>query len=645
MTTNTTTETLSFGADVSRLLDIVARALYSNRDVFLRELVSNAADACDRLRYEALTKPFLTKDDPAFNIRIYRDPPSRILTVVDNGIGMNREELIKNLGTIAWSGSAAVMEQLNNASTPDKMSLIGQFGVGFYASFMVSLNVKVVSRKAGEDQTWVWESDGKTGFTVREATADEIRQLPAGRGTAINMKIDDDSSEYLLMEKLRMVIVQYSDHISVPIYLGRGDGTDDDNGAAQIPVNKASALWMRSKNEISEEQYNEFYHHIGHGMDKPLMTSHWRAEGKIEFNALLFVPTLRPWDLYDPSRKNAVRLYVKRVFITDDCEGLMYPWLRFVRGVIDSEDLPLNISREMLQHNPVIQKIRGSVAKKILGDLDKLSKDDPASFTSFWGQFGAVLKEGLYDAPEHRIDMLKVARFYSTEKSELVSLPDYVSRMKPGQDHIYYISGENIDTLRNSPQIEGFKARGIEVLLFTDTIDDFWLQTVQDFEQKSFRSVTKGDVDLSKFGEAKDDSDKAKKHEDIEHSDSHRRLLAIIQETLKEDIGEVRYSHRLTSSPACLVAGENEVDLRMERVLRVHQKYEAPSKRVLEINPDHALINRMAQLANEGGTGEEMADAAHLLLDQARIIQGEPVPDPTDFARRLAYFMEKSLAA
>lgn len=641
-----TTETLSFGADVSRLLDIVARALYSNRDVFLRELISNAADACDRLRYEALAKPFLTKDDPAFKIRIYRDPPSRILTVVDNGIGMNRDELVKNLGTIAWSGSAAVMDELSKASSADKVNLIGQFGVGFYASFMVSLNVKVVSRKAGEDQTWVWESDGKTGFTVREATADEAKQLLANRGTAINMKIDDDSSEYLLMEKLKMVVLQYSDHINVPIYLGRGDGTDDDNQAAQIQVNKASALWMRSKNDIDEEQYTEFYHHIGHGMDKPLMTSHWRAEGTIEFNALMFVPTLRPWDLYDPSRKNAVRLYVKRVFITDDCEGLMYPWLRFMRGVIDSEDLPLNISREMLQHNPVIKKIRSSVAKRVLGDLNKLAGDNPIAYGSFWNQFGAVLKEGLYDAPEHRIDLLKAVRFYSThEGTDLVSLADYVSRMKPGQEHIYYISGENIDNLRNSPQLEGFKARGIEVLLFTDTIDDFWLQSVQDYEQKAFRSVTKGDVDLTKFGEAKGDDAQSKQHENIEQTDSHRRLLAIIQETLKEDIGEVRYSHRLTSSPACLVAGENEVDLRMERVLRVHQKYDAPSKRVLEINPDHALIIRMAEMSKDGGTGAEMADAAHLLLDQARIIQGEPVPDPTDFARRLAYFMQKSLAA
>lgn len=641
-----TTETLSFGADVSRLLDIVARALYSNRDVFLRELISNAADACDRLRYEALAKPYLTKEEPSFKIRIYRDAPSRILTIADNGIGMNRDDLVKNLGTIAWSGSAAVMEELSKASAADKVNLIGQFGVGFYASFMVSLNVKVISRKAGEDQVWAWESDGKTGFTVREATTDEAKQLLSGRGTTINLKIDDDSSEYLLMEKLRMVILQYSDHISVPIFLGKGDGTDDDNQAAQIQVNKASALWMRPKSEIDEEQYTEFYHHIGHGMDKPLMTSHWRAEGTIEFNALLFVPTLRPWDLYDPSRRNAVRLYVKRVFITDDCEGLMYPWLRFMRGVIDSEDLPLNISREMLQHNPVIKKIRSAVAKRILGDLNKLAQDDKPAYASFWNQFGAVLKEGLYDAQEHRTDLLKIARFYSTEKAgELVSLADYVSRMKPEQEHIYYISGENIDTLRNSPQIEGFKARGIEVLLFTDTIDDFWLQTVQDYEQKPFRSVTKGDVDLTKFGEAKGDDDKSKKHENIEQTDSHRRLLAIIQETLKEEIGEVRYSHRLTSSPACLVAGENEVDLRMERVLRIHQKHEAPSKRVLEINPDHALIIRMSELAKAGGTGNEMADAAHLLLDQARIIQGEPVPDPSDFARRLAYFMEKSLAA
>jgi molecular chaperone HtpG len=641
-----TTETLSFGTDVSRLLDIVAHALYSNRDVFLRELISNAADACDRLRYDALIKPYLTKNDPQLNIRIYRHPATRILTVLDNGTGMTREELIKNLGTIAWSGTAAIMDEVTKSSAKEKLNLIGQFGVGFYASFMVSTQVKVISRKAGQDDIWVWQSDGKTGFTVREATDEEKKILISDRGTAVQMTINDDSSEYLLEMKLKQIILTYSDHISVPIYIGKGDGSDDDNGAAQIPVNKASALWMRPRSEISETQYIEFYHHIGHGMDKPMMTSHWHAEGKIEYTALLFAPTLRPWDMYDPTRKNAARLYVKRVFITDDCEGLMYPWLRFMRGIIDSEDLPLNISREMLQHNPVISKIRSSVAKRILGDIDKLSKDDPLTFTSLWNQFGAVLKEGLYDAPEHRLELLKIARFYSTEKdSDLVSLEDYMSRMKPGQEHIYYISGENIENLRNSPQIEGFRARGIEVLLFTDTIDDFWLQSVLDYQQKSFKSVTKGDVDLNKMGDIKDTDGKQAAEQEYEKDDKLRRLLAIIKETLKEDIGEVRYSHRLTSSPSCLVAAENEVDLRMERVLRVHQKYETESKRVLEINPGHPLIRSLSKMAEAGGTGEEMTDAAHMLLDQARIIQGEPVPNPTDFARRLAYFMGKSLAA
>lgn len=646
MTTQMTTETLSFGADVSRLLDIVARALYSNRDVFLRELISNAADACDRLRYDALLKPYLTKNDPEFRIRIYRHPASRTLTVLDNGIGMTREDLIKNLGTIAWSGTAAIMEELAQSSSSERLKLIGQFGVGFYASFMVSTRVKVISRRAGQDDVWVWESDGKTGFTVREADGDEKKVLTSDRGTAIQMTINDDSSEYLLEMKLKQVIKTYSDHINVPIFVGKGDGTDEDQAAAQEQINKASALWMRPKNEITKEQYTEFYHHIGHGMDAPIMTSHWRAEGTIEFTALLFVPALRPWDLYDPTRKNSTRLYVRRVFISDQCEGLMYPWLRFMRGIIDTEDLPLNISREMLQDNPVIRKIRSSVAKRILGDMDKLAQENIILYSTFWNQFGAVLKEGLYDAQEHREELLKVVRFYSTSKDgELVSLEDYVSRMQPGQENIYYISGENIDTLKNSPQIEGFKARGIEVLLFTDTIDDFWLQTVQDYKQKKFKSVTKGDVDLSKVGNTSAADKAESKVDEYEKDDNLRRLIAIIREALKEDVGEVRYSHRLTSSPACLVAAENEVDLRMERVLRIHQKYEAQSKRVLEINPDHALIRKLGTMAGEGGTGEEMSDAAYMLLDQARIIQGEPVPDPADFARRLTYFMQKGLAA
>jgi len=635
------TETMSFGADVSRLLDIVARALYSNRDVFLRELISNASDACDRLRYAALSDPKLVKGDAEFRIRVYKESESRILHVIDNGIGMDRDELIDHLGTIAKSGTRALMEQVGAAgSDKEKMSLIGQFGVGFYACFMVATKVRVISRKAGEKQIWCWESDGRTGFTVREADKAERKMLESGRGTAISVYIDDESSEFLLEEKLRQVIETYSDHIGFPILLG-SDADDKEHKQ----VNRASALWTRPKTEISAEQYTEFYKHITHGIDEPMMTSHWKAEGTIEYTGLLFVPTLRPWDLYDPTRRHAVKLYVKRVFITDDCEGLVYPWLRFLRGVIDSEDLPLNISREMLQHNPLITKIRSQVAKRVLGDLNKLAQDDAPGYAAFWGQFGPVIKEGLYDAPEHREALLKVVRFYSTHQDgALTSLSDYVSRMKDGQDAIYYASGENLANLKNSPQIEGFKARGIEVLFFTDTIDDFWLQNVLDYDGKIFKSVTKGNIDLSRFETGKADE---KQEDTAKSADSELTpLLSLVRETLKEEVSDVRASSRLTDSPVCLVAGDDAVDLRMERVLRLHQQYDAPTKRVLEINPGHALIKNLAALAAKRGAAADqdtVNEAAWLLLDQARIIQGEPVPDPAAFARRMAQFMARGL--
>lgn len=637
-----TEEQLNFGADVSRLLDIVAHALYSNRDVFLRELISNASDACDRLRYEAVTNTDLTKGDAEFRIRVFKDTSDRTLNVIDNGIGMNRDELVENLGTIAKSGTAALMEKIGDAgSEKDKMSLIGQFGVGFYASFMIADKVTVISRKAGEPQTWLWESDGKTGFTVREATAKEAKMLMGERGTAIILHVIDDASDFLIDEKLKQVIETYSDHISFPIFLGEPDGNEDED---EKPVNAVTALWMRPKDEITEQQHIDFFRHIGYGVDVPLMTSHWRAEGKIEYTALLYTPTMRPFDLYDPSRKHSVRLYVKRVFITDNCEGLIYPWMRFLRGVVDSEDLPLNISREMLQHNPLIAKIKNGIAKRVLGDLNKLAKNDPVAFGTFWGQFGAVLKEGLYDAFEHREALLKVVRFHSThQEDELTSLEDYVSRMPEGQDKIYYISGENLNTLKNSPQLEGFKSRGIEVLFFTDTIDDFWLQTVIDYDGKPFQSATKGNIDLGRF----EKENKEEKQEDRAESlgEDLEKLKEIVGDTLKDEVGEVRYSKRMTDSPVCLIAGDDEVDLRMERVLRIHQKYESQSKRVLEINPDHALIKRLASIAEKDENGPDLTDAAWLLLDQARIIQGEPIPDPASFAKRMSLFMERGLAA
>ena len=632
-------EKLNFGADVSRLLDIVANALYSNRDVFLRELISNASDACDRLRYEAISNPDLTKGAAEFKLRVAKDTDNRTLTIADNGIGMNRDDLIENLGTIAKSGTASLMEQMGEVKDKkDKLNLIGQFGVGFYACFMIADKVEVVSRKAGEDTVWHWESDGRTGFKVREAKKKEAEKLIDGRGTSIMLHINDDASDYLIDEKVKHVIETYSDHIDFPIYLG--EPKDDEK-----PVNQVTALWMRPKNEITPEQHAEFFRHIGFGFDDPLMTSHWRAEGKIEYTALLYMPTLRPMDLYDPNRSHAVKLYVKRVFISDNCDGLVYPWLRFMRGVIDSEDLPLNISRETLQDNPLIAKIRNNVTKRVLSDLDKLSQDEPEKFDAFWGQFGPVIKEGLYDAFEHREALLKITRFYSTHKDgELVSLADYASRMPEEQDRIYYMSGEKLETLKNSPQLEGFKARGIEVLFFTDTIDDFWLQTVLDYDGKPFQSVTKGNIDLSKFdGEESNDNKEDKKDEKLEPS--LEALKAIVAETLQGEIGDVRFSGRMTDSPVCLVAGDNEVDLRMERVLRVNQKYEADSKRVLEINPKHPLVLRLADMAENAAEGEDLTDAAWLLLDQARIIQGEPITDPSGFARRMSSFMVRGLAA
>ncbi len=629
-----TQENLAFGTDVSRLLDIVANALYTNRDVFLRELISNAADACDKLRYEALQKPSLAEGDSEFRIRVSKDSDARTVSIRDNGIGMNKEDLVDNLGTIARSGTAAMVEAVKNSGgEKGALNLIGQFGVGFYASFMIANKVEVISRKAGETQAWLWESDGRTGYSVREATDEETKKL-GGRGTLITLFTKDDAYDYLLDDKLKQIILAYSDHIAVPVFVG----TEDQ------PINAASALWMRPKNDITTEQYNDFYHHIGHVFDEPSMISHWRAEGKIEYTALLYIPTMRPIDLYEPGRKHAVRLYVKRVFITDQVQNLIYPWLRFLRGVIDSEDLPLNISREMLQNNPIVTKIRSGVTKRILSDLAALAEKDEAAFETFWYQFGMVVKEGLYDAFEHRDDIFKITRFFSTNSKgsrHLTSLDAYVSRMKEAQDEIYYILGEKLESIERSPQLEGFKARGLEVLFLSDTIDSFWLQQVADYKGKKFVSVTKGSIDLDKFETEKKDDEKPEEKNDI----SMTELLGALSEELKKEVKHVRVSKRLTDSPVCLIADDGGVDMHMERVLKIQQNYEpVNTKKILEINEKHVLIQQLAALAQAGKDSPALKDAARLLYDQACIIQGEPVNDPAGFTRRMAEFMQRGLA-
>ncbi len=620
----------NFETDVARLLDIVANALYTNPDVFLRELISNAADACDRLRYEGMRDPALIVGDPDFKIRVTVDPDANTLTVADNGIGMNDKDLAENLGTIAHSGAAAMMEQVKDAG--GDLSLIGQFGVGFYASFMVADTVTVISRKAGEETVFAWESDGRTGFTVRQADTAQADALPGGRGAAVILNLKPTARDYLSYDTLKRVIRTYSDHVSVPVHAGEEDE----------PLNAAAALWMRPKSEVREEQYKEFYRHIAQAFDDPILTSHWRAEGKLEFSVLLFVPSMRPWDLYDPSRRAAVRLYVKRVFITDQSEHLVYPWLRFVRGVIDSEDLPLNISREMLQRNAIVDTIRRSVSKRILSDIAKLADNDKQAFDTLWRQFGMVIKEGLYDAVEHREEIFKICRFFSSETGEeMISLDDYLTGMKEGQTSIYYMTGDDLDALRASPQLEGFRARGLNVLLMTDAVDGAWLQNVREYDKTPFQSAAKGEIDLSRFdaGDENTDGDAAAEGEQPDDQ-SANDLLAFLKEALKDDVHDVRFSSRLTQSPVCLVAPDLGLDMHMESVLQLSQKSNPRTRPVLEVNRRHPLITCLAGLSD----GAARTDAARLLLDQARIVQGQNLPDPAAFSQRMAHFMERGLA-
>ncbi len=623
-----TGERHGFQAEVSRLLDIVAHSLYSDKAVFLRELISNASDACDRLRYLALTQPELGGDGQGYRVVLTPDKAARTLVVADNGVCMNRDDLVENLGTIARSGTAAFMQQMTGDSAKD-MALIGQFGVGFYSSFMVADKVVVESRKAGEAEGWRWESDGKGEFTIEPA------ELP-DRGTKISLHLRKGEDDFLEPERLRHIVRKYSDHIALPIVLA-ADGKDE-------TINKASALWTRGKSEITPEQYTEFYHHHAHAFDDPWLTLHWRAEGKIEYVGLLFVPSAKPFDLFHPDRKHCVKLYVRRVFITDSCEDVLPAYMRFVRGVIDTEDLPLNISREMLQHNPLLAKIRQGVTKRVLGDLQKKAEKEPEAYAAFWENFGAVLKEGLYEDQDNREALLSLARFRTTASEQPCSLADYSGRMKPAQEAIYYISGDSVETLRQSPQIEGYKAKGVEVLLLTDPVDEFWISAVGKFQDKPFKSVTRGSADLARI--AKPDGKAEEPAAAVPGIDA---LVALFRLTLKEAVKDVRASERLTDSAVCLVADEGDMDIHLERMLKQHKQLAQSFKRVLEINPQHPLVMGLAKRVGEKSNGsgdksEDLAEAAWLLLDQARIVGGEALPDPAAFSKRLSEVMRRALA-
>ncbi|MBM3584788.1 MAG: molecular chaperone HtpG [Alphaproteobacteria bacterium] len=618
-------ETHAFRTEVARLLDLVVNALYSKKEIFLRELISNASDACDRLRYAALTEPALIAEDAELAIRLRPDKAARTLTVIDNGIGMSREELIEHLGTIAGSGTAAFMAQLSGDKAKD-VSLIGQFGVGFYAAFMVAREVAVTSRRAGTDATWTWRSDGKGAFAIEPGVA-------GPRGTAITLHLKDGEDEHLEPQRLEHIVRTYSDHIGLPILLEASAGAPE-------RLNSAGALWARDKASIDAAQYREFYHHVAHAADEPWLTLHNRNEGTVEYTNLLFVPTRRPFDLFVPERHHRVKLYVKRVFITDDCQDLMPAWLRFVAGVVDCADLPLNVSREMLQANPVVAKIRQGLTKRVLDELARKAKDDADGYAAFWEAFGAVLKEGLYEDHARRDALLGLARFRSTDSDKPVALEDYVARMKPGQDAIFTIAGEDPRALAASPHLEAFSAKGVEVLLLTDPIDEFWVPAVGAFKDKRFVSVTRGEIDLDAIAPQPDAAPKADAADPKVKS-----LIAVFKLALGDKVKDVRASARLTESPVCLVADANDLDLHVERMLRQHQRVDTTSKRILEVNPGHVLIGALAQRVHRGDAVDAVEEMAHILLDQALILEGETPADGAAFARRLSRALTRGLTA
>ena len=625
MTTATHKETLQFQTEVTQLLHLMVHSLYSNKEIFLRELISNAADACDKLRFESLSDEALLEDDGDLKIEVEFDPKARTVTVRDNGIGMSREEVIENIGTIAKSGTREFLESLSGDRTKDA-NLIGQFGVGFYSSFIVADRVTLLTRRAGmgREHGVRWASDGQGSFEIETCEV-------ARRGTEVTLHLREDEAEFANGWRLRSIIHKYADHIPLPVLMRK----EDDKGELTDEwetVNKASALWARPKSEITEEEYKAFYKHVAHDFHDPLAWTHNKVEGKLEYTSLLYIPSTAPFDLFDREHMHGVKLYVQRVFIMDDAEQLMPRYLRFIRGIVDSNDLPLNISREILQNNRVIEGIRAGSVKKVLGLLEDLAKKQPDKYQVFWREFGKVMKEGPGEDAANREQVARLLRFSSTHtdtEEQSVTLEAYVSRMKEGQDKIYYVTADTFAAARNSPHLEIFRDKGIEVLLLSDRVDEWLVSHLTEFDGKPLQSVAKGELDL---GAVESEEDK-KRYEEIEQTS--KDLLERIKAALKDKVEDVRISHRLTSSPACIVLGEHDMALYMQHLLKQAGHEMPPTKPVLEINPTHPLIVRMKETTDE----DRFSDWAALLLDQAILAEGGQLEDPGSFVSRLNALM------
>ena len=606
-----------FEADVSRLLHMMVHSVYSDKDVFLRELISNAADACEKLRYESISKPQLSADGIQPGILVTLNEEAQTLVVEDSGIGMDRDEMIDALGTIARSGTKAFMDRLEAAKAGEKAQLIGQFGVGFYSSFMVAHRVEVISRRAGKDEAWKWSSDGKGSYDI---AAVDPGQAPT-RGTRVVLHLLEDAKKYTSKWTVEEIIRNQSGHVPVPIRLVEKEGAEPSQ------VSDGAALWIKQKNEISKQDYVDFYRSVSGQYDEPLSNVHFRAEGRHEYTTLAFIPGSQPFDVFDPDRHGRMKLYVKRVFITDDAE-LLPRYLRFVRGIVDTSDLPLNISREMIQESPVLAAIKKGVTSRILSALEKMAEHDGETFAKFWDMFGAILKEGIYEDFERRSQLLKLARFRSTASGEATrSLADYLATMKEGQSAIYYISGSTLDQLKSSPHLEGFRAKGIEVLLLTDGVDNFWPTNVPDFEGKPFKSVTQGLADLNTVA-GEGDADEAGRQASPEVG----AFIDFARSALGEEVADVRISDRLTESAVCLVASDYGPDRQLEKLLKGAGRLQTTSKPILEINGQSELVKNIASMDDQAFR----EDAAWLLLDEARILDGDKPANPRAFADRQA---------
>ncbi len=625
---STEKQTMGFQAEVKQLLQLMIHSLYSNKEIVLRELISNASDAADKLRFEAISNSSLYETDSELNIRVSFDKAARTLTISDNGIGMRREEVIANIGTIAKSGTKEFFQNLTGDQAKDA-NLIGQFGVGFYSSFIIADKVTLVTRRAGEAEGVKWESGGEGDFTIEAVDK-------AGRGTDVILHLRADEDEFLNDWKLKSIVRKYSDHITLPIVMKKSEWKDGENGAGgeMVPtdedetINSASALWARSKNDITEEEYNEFYKHVSHDFEAPLAYTHSRVEGKQEYISLLYVPSKAPFDLYDRERRQGIKLYVKRVFIMEDAEKLMPQYLRFVRGVIDSADLPLNVSREILQDSRDVEAIKNGSVKKVLGLLEDLAENKPEDYSTFWTQFGRVMKEGPGEDFANKDKIAGLLRFASThinDDTQNVSLKDYVSRMKPEQEAIYYITADTFAAAKNSPHLEIFRKKGIEVLLMSDKVDEWMLGGLTEFDGKKLQSIAKGDLDLGKLEDEADKEAQKKVEEDA------KDLVERIKTTLGDAVKEVKVTHRLTDSPACLVAGEHDLSGNLARILKAAGQNAPDSKPILEINPAHRLVEKLKAESDES----KFADYAHVLFDQALLAEGGQLEDPASFVKRI----------